>query len=112
MSLYVLFYMALWTPRSRTVTVSPITAAIFDELHRKHPDTLLCPCSNGTVSYTDFLTNITIFHPVCSSIFVDPEWIRALYLPNASTYGLGDFRTTAFSQVNQYLFKKPCFHQK
>ncbi|CAF1470536.1 unnamed protein product, partial [Adineta steineri] len=37
-------------------------------------------------------------HSVCSSIFIEPEWIKGLYFPNASQYGVWDFRTTAHSQ--------------
>jgi hypothetical protein len=75
----------------------------------KYPETLSCPCSTATVLYQAFVSNTVTFHPVCSSVFVSQQWIEALYLPDASIYGVLDFRTTAKSQVNEDLFfKKPC----
>ena len=54
--------------------------------------------------YKTFGSNKIKFHPVCSSIFVTQQWIKSLYLPNASQYRVEDFRTTAYSQVSQNLF--------
>ncbi|CAF4335304.1 unnamed protein product, partial [Adineta steineri] len=48
--------------------------------------------------YKNFVSNTIKLHPVCSSRFVSQEWIHALYLSNASQYGVSDFRTTASSQ--------------
>jgi hypothetical protein len=100
--------MNLMKPHSRTVIISPVTPTIFEQLHLKYNKTLACPCSNGTVPYKNFVSNTIKYHPVCSSTFVGQKWIEALYFPDASRYGVTDFRTTASSQVRQYLFlKKP-----
>ncbi|CAF4220742.1 unnamed protein product [Adineta steineri] len=45
-----------------------------------------------------FVSNTIKIRPVCKSIFVNQSWIEALYLSNASQYGVWDFRTTASSQ--------------
>ncbi len=103
-SLYILFYMNLMKPQSRTVSISHVTPLIFNELHVKYGKTLSCPCSKDTIPYKAFVSNTTTFHPVCSSIFVTQQWIEALYLKDASRYGVTDFRTTASSQVRQDLF--------
>ncbi|CAF1302420.1 unnamed protein product [Adineta steineri] len=83
---------------SSTVTVSNITPVKFNELYSKHNKTLSCPCSSTSISYKNFVFNTIKIHPVCSSRFVSQEWIHALYLSNASRYGVSDFRTTASSQ--------------
>ncbi|CAF1166632.1 unnamed protein product [Adineta steineri] len=83
---------------SSTVTVSDITPGKFNELYSKYNKTLSCPCSTTSISYKNFVSNTIKLHPVCSSRFVSQEWIHALYLLNASRYGVSDFRTTASSQ--------------
>ncbi|CAF1065691.1 unnamed protein product [Adineta steineri] len=97
-SLYVLFFIALLNPSSRIVTISNLTPSLFDQLDREHGETLSCPCSIITIPYGTFVTNMILFHPVCSSVFVSREWIEGFYLPVANAYLLNDFRTTAFSQ--------------
>jgi hypothetical protein len=77
-----------------------ISLNIIKGLYVEHSETLVCPCSTATIPYKDFVSNTITFHPVCSSIFVSQQWIEALYFPNASMYGVTDFRTTAKSQVS------------
>jgi hypothetical protein len=93
-------------PQSRTITISNITPLVFNQLHQQYAETLKCPCLNTTVPYEDFVSSTAIFHPVCSSIFISQQWIKALYQPDASTFGPMDFRTTAKSQVSKHLFLK------
>ncbi len=108
-SLYVLFYVTLMKPQSRTIIISDITPLIFNQLNLEHAETLSCPCSTISMPYKTFVSNTITFHPVCSSIFVSQQWIQALYLPNARVYPPLDFRATASSQVNQHwLLKKLC----
>ncbi|CAF4202540.1 unnamed protein product, partial [Adineta steineri] len=97
-SLYILCYIAIVKPESQTITKYNITRAVFNQLKRENSDTLSCSCSKVEVPFKAFVSNKTIFHPVCKSIFVDQRWIETLYLKDASTYGAGDFRTTAYSQ--------------
>jgi hypothetical protein len=99
-SLYILFYTALMNPHLRTIPVSNISRDVFDQLYIEHAETLSCPCSTIKMPLKAFVSNTIKFHPVCSSIFISQEWIRALYLEDASRYGTGDFRTTASSQVS------------
>ncbi|CAF4140026.1 unnamed protein product, partial [Adineta steineri] len=97
-SVYILFYTTLMKAESSTVTVSDITLVKFNELYSKHKETLSCPCSKISMPYKTFVSNTINLHPVCKSIFVNQSWIEALYLLNASQYGVWDFRTTASSQ--------------
>jgi hypothetical protein len=94
----------------QTIVVSDITPAIFNQLHLEHAEALSCPCSKINIPYRAFVINTIAFHPVCSSIFVREQWIKAFYLKDASKYGTGDFRTTAYSQVNQFLFGKKLYY--
>lgn len=81
------------------VIVYDITPDRFSELSFKHGETLSCPCKAIIIPYKSFVFNNVTMHPVCSSVFVDEQWIENLYFANASLYGVWDFRTTAFSQV-------------
>ncbi|CAF3546539.1 unnamed protein product [Adineta steineri] len=99
-SFYILFYATLMKTESSTVTVSDITPVKSDELYSKYNKTLSCPCSTISMSHKVFVSNTIKLHPVCKSIFVNQSWIEALYLLNASEYGVWDFRTTASSQAN------------
>ena len=97
--LYVLFYVTLLKMESKTAVISNITPDIFYQLSREHGQSLSCPCKAIAIPYRSFVFNNVTMHPVCSSIFVDEQWIAKLYFANASLYGVWDFRTTAFSQV-------------
>ena len=83
----------------RLIVISNINSYEFEKLYLEHGDTLSCPCSTITIPYNIFVSSTITYHPICSSIFIDQQWIEALYLPDASRYGVADFRTTAKSQV-------------
>lgn len=89
-------------PQARTVIITDIDQTKFEKLYSKHGEILSCSCSTITTLYKNFVSNTIKFHPVCSSFFVSQQWIKALYLPSRSSYGVADFRTIATSQVNYY----------
>ncbi|UJR07421.1 hypothetical protein I4U23_011707, partial [Adineta vaga] len=104
--LYVLFYVTLIRREYETVVISRITSDIFKKLSSEHIETLSCPCRRSIISYENFVFNNLTMHPICSSVFVDKQWIEGLYFANASLYASWDFRTTAFSQFE--LLSKFC----
>ena len=87
------------SPQSELVTVWDITPTVFDKLVREHDKSLSCPCSSSLITYNEFVSNNLTIDPICSSIFVNEEWIESLYIPSASSFLVMDFRTTAYSQV-------------
>lgn len=102
--LYILFFIALINPQTRQRTVRNITGPLFEQLRLDYVETLTCPCSNVTLSYEMFVSIDVTFDAVCSSMFVEKQWIEALYLPYASILQIQDFRTTAHSQVSYLSF--------
>ena len=84
------------------MTVSNITLPLFEQLRVDQMDTLSCPCTNVTIPYLAFVSIDAVFDPVCSSVFVDTQWIEGLYLPYASGLWIDDFRTTANAQVSPF----------
>ena len=97
--MYVLFYTNMMKPQPRTIIITDIDVDKFEKLYSEHGETLSCPCSKLAISYQQFVSNAIRFHPVCTSFFVSQQWIEALYLSDRNSYGIGDFRKTASSQV-------------
>jgi hypothetical protein len=60
---------------------------LYDQQHEK----LSCPCSTITSKYEDFLWINPVFHPICTSDFIDDNWINYMTSQNHSVY-LSDFR--------------------
>lgn len=83
----------------KTIGVSEITPDLFEKLSFEHGQSLSCPCKTIAIPYKTVLFNNVTMHSICSSVFVDQEWIEGLYFANASLYGVWDFRSIAFSQV-------------
>jgi len=96
--MYVLFFNVMINPQVRSVIFTDIDSKKFSKLYSQYGDSLSCPCSTISISYETFVSNTITFHPVCSSFFVNQQWIDALYIPSRSKFGVGDFRTTAVSQ--------------
>jgi hypothetical protein len=99
--LLILGLFILFRYQPRTMNIDAPTFDIYQRLQReKDPDSsLICPCSNTLISYGTFASVDVLFHEVCSSAFVSDAWISALYMANASQYGVSDFRKAASSQV-------------
>jgi len=95
-----LFYTTLVKSKHQTIIVENINPDIFNKLYDEHADSLSCSCSTVSIPYETFVETNVIFHDICSSYFIEREWIEALYLPTASRQGIGAFQTTASVQVN------------
>lgn len=104
---YFLFIGGLMSSKADLKIVSYMTPDLFMKLHDEYGETLSCPCSTTTIPYKSFTTNEISFHSVCSSTFLNDQWIQAFYLPNRSYYYILDFRTTAYSQVRTDLRVDP-----
>jgi hypothetical protein len=88
--------------QTKVVTINNPSLETYEELENKYSTFVNCPCSTNTMSYKNFILPETSMHEICSSDFVNQEWIDALYIPDASRYGAIDFRTTASSQVSYH----------
>ena len=99
--MYFLCYATLIKTQLHTIVVNDIDADKFEKLYLEHAETLSCPCENITIPYKEFVSHTIRFHPVCTSFFINKQWIDALYLPNATLYSIGDFRKIASSQVTK-----------
>ncbi|CAF1442578.1 unnamed protein product [Adineta ricciae] len=97
-TVYIITFVTIITPQTELITVSNIDESLFNKLYHKHANSLSCLCSTTAVPYANFTTHTISFHPICSSVYVREEWIKALYLSHSSTFLVMDFRTSASSQ--------------
>lgn len=60
--------------KSDTILVPSLSR--YEHLQSIHSDTLQCPCSNTSLSYTNFILHLNAtFHPFCSSEFISSKWL-------------------------------------
>ena len=74
-SVTLVFYTG-FVERTQTETSLVPSQSTYEHLQSLYPDTLQCPCSNISMSYSNFTIQINAtFHPVCSSVFVSSGWL-------------------------------------
>ncbi|UJR19355.1 hypothetical protein I4U23_022484 [Adineta vaga] len=65
-------------------------------------NTILCPCTEYSISYNTFLSSKPSYHQVCSSSFVSDSWIAQFYFGHQQgSFSNDDFRI--FFPINQYM---------
>jgi len=61
-------------PELQTVTIPSVTQDEYEKLEQKYSQTLRCPCEKISIEYEQFSSIQPIFHPICSSIYINEEW--------------------------------------
>ncbi|UJR20134.1 hypothetical protein I4U23_023266 [Adineta vaga] len=84
--------------RTYEITLENFTINDFERLEALHPQTVHVPCTQLSISYGKFVNLSSSFHQVCSSPFISKRWISSLFLPNATSHNILDFRTFTFAQ--------------
>lgn len=74
-----LFYYAL-IQSSMTVSIENPTEQIYETLRQsKDISSLECPCTNVSFAYGKFVQVNTSLHEICSSSFIEQEWIKSIF---------------------------------
>ncbi len=81
----------------KTVTVSTPSLTQYSQLSSTFPQTLQCTCSQASINYAKFIYMEYSLHQVCSSVFVDQNWIDYLQRHSRTTILRNDFRSTGSS---------------
>lgn len=81
-----------------TVQVDNPSLDTYERLLNAYPDSLMCPCSELSISYSSFVSLTPHFHSVCSSDFISDRWLEYLYRHNASSYISADIRCVGNAQ--------------
>ena len=79
------------------ITLDKFSLDDFERLEKLYPQTINVPCTELSIMNQKFLNLSPIFHEVCSSPFVKTRWISSLFLPNATSHNILDFRTYGFA---------------
>lgn len=79
------------------MTLEKFSLNDFERLEKLYPQTINVPCTEISIMYDKFLNVSPILHEVCSSPFVTTRWISSLFLPNATSHNILDFRTYGFA---------------
>jgi hypothetical protein len=80
------------------ITLTKFSIEDFERLEKLYPYTINVPCREVSIPYNKFLNLSPIFHQVCSSPFIGHQWISSLFLLNATSHNILDYRTFAFAQ--------------
>ena len=81
---------------SVTNTIQLTSQNQYENLKIKYPNTLNCPCNYISIEYEKFIQINPLYHQICSSSFIDQEWINYLY--DYDSRNERNFRATAASQ--------------
>ncbi|CAF1148794.1 unnamed protein product [Rotaria sordida] len=96
-SLLIVISYASLSIRTRTITLNKFSISDFEQFETLYPNTIKAPCTEVAVRYDKFLHVSAKFHQICSSPFIRKKWISSLFLYNATSHNILDFRTFAFS---------------
>jgi hypothetical protein len=84
--------------RTHHVTLEQFSLVDFERLEAQYPTTINVRCTHVSNSYKKFFYLSPNFHPICSSSFIKNKWISSLFLPNATSHHILDYRTFTFAQ--------------
>jgi hypothetical protein len=97
-SLLIITTYASLTIRTHHVTLEQFSLADFERLEARYPTTINVRCTHVSNSYRKFFYLSPKFHQICSSSFIKRRWISSLFLHNATSHHILDFRTFTFAQ--------------
>jgi hypothetical protein len=97
-SLLIIIIYASLTIRTHHVTLEQFSLNDFERLEARYPTTINVRCTHVSNSYRKFFYLSPKFHQICSSSFVKKRWISSLFLHNATSHHILDFRTFTFAQ--------------
>ncbi|CAF3030196.1 unnamed protein product [Rotaria sp. Silwood2] len=83
--------------RTHEVTLNKFSISDFERLEARYRTTFRATCTKTSIPFNKFMNLSVKFHQICSSPFIENEWISSLYLSNATSHNILDFRTFAFS---------------
>jgi hypothetical protein len=96
-SLLIIIGYSSLTIRRHEIILTKFSLSDFERLESIYPNTINVPCSEVSIPYNKFLTFSPEFHQVCQSLFIKKKWISSLFVFNATSHNILDFRTFAFA---------------
>ncbi|CAF1193178.1 unnamed protein product [Adineta ricciae] len=88
-----IFYTSI-SIQTRSITVDKPSLGIYEQLYRRYPATLICPCTYLSIPYSLIIHLQPHYHQVCSSDFVrDDKWFL-YFVKSPVLLFASDFRNT------------------
>lgn len=103
-TIIILFVYTIITPNILRQTIPQPSQTLYENLFTLYSDSLQCPCSQTSITYSSFISINPIFHPVCQSDFISRDWLEFLSNDNQSYYLNFDFRATGSNQFQLLTF--------
>jgi hypothetical protein len=75
-SLFILVLYTSFSNLTETVIIDQPTPISFAKLYEQYQETLDCPCSNISLNYENFISFNPIYHQICQSDFIKPDWYK------------------------------------
>jgi hypothetical protein len=88
---------------THTATIKQPSVNVYVELHTKYSQTLICPCTQITIDYEQFISFHPTFHQICSSDFVTKQWIQYFIIAAGYSSNTLDLRTIGSSYFSTLL---------
>ena len=77
---------------TQTVTIKQPTVNVYTELQTKYSQTLICPCTQISIDYEQFISFDPTFHQICSSDFITTKWMEYfIHYPSGSAVLINRF---------------------
>ena len=84
--------------RTHSVTLEHFSISDFEKIQAHYPTTINVQCTQAANPYSKLIHLSIKSHQICSSPFIRNEWISSLFLSNATSHNILDFRTFTFAQ--------------
>jgi len=97
-SLLIMIIYASLTIRTHYVILEQFSLGDFERLEPRYPTTINVRCTHVSNSHQKYFNLSLKFHEICSSSFIKKRWISSLFLDNATSHHILDFRTFTFAQ--------------
>ncbi|CAF4251858.1 unnamed protein product [Rotaria sp. Silwood2] len=79
-------------------TVHNPTESQYIQLQQIYPNSISCPCTSISTSYSTFITIQPYYHQICTSDFVTQRWIDYIEIHLDQFYPIFDYRVNAVTQ--------------
>jgi hypothetical protein len=79
-SLFILLLFTTISEQTTSITFEHPSYITYRKLYEKYSDKLVCTCNEITPKYLSFINVTPVYHPVCSSAFVEQIWFDQLKL--------------------------------
>ena len=97
-SLLVIVFYGLFNIRTHTITHEKFSLVDYEQIQARYSSSIIVPCTQIANPYSNLIHIDFKFHEICSSSFINQTWISSLFLSNATSHNILDFRTFTFAQ--------------